>query len=86
MNSVRSRRRGRAAEQLAESYIEGRVSPRVVPFADLRDLGAWLQRTRRDQCAIGAPPHAAHAREGLTLEPCPGTCVIVRTHRRFISS
>ncbi len=29
----------------AESEIEGGVSPRVAPFADLRDLGALLQRT-----------------------------------------
>ena len=29
----------------AESEIEGGISPRVVPFADLRDLGALLQRT-----------------------------------------
>jgi SAM-dependent methyltransferase len=28
----------------AESNIEGGVSPRVAPFADLRDLGALLQR------------------------------------------
>jgi SAM-dependent methyltransferase len=28
----------------AESEVEGGVSPRVVPFADLRDLGAVLQR------------------------------------------
>jgi SAM-dependent methyltransferase len=28
----------------AESEVEGGVSPRVVPFADLRDLGALLQR------------------------------------------
>ena len=28
----------------AESEIEGGVSPRVAPFADLRDLGALLQR------------------------------------------
>ena len=28
----------------AEAEIEGGVSPRVVPFADLRDLGALLQR------------------------------------------
>ena len=28
----------------AESEIEGGVSPRVVPFADLRELGALLQR------------------------------------------
>ena len=29
---------------VAESEIEGGVSPRVAPFADLRDLGALLQR------------------------------------------
>jgi SAM-dependent methyltransferase len=29
----------------AESETEGGVSPRVAPFADLRDLGALLQRT-----------------------------------------
>jgi SAM-dependent methyltransferase len=29
----------------AESELEGGVSPRVAPFADLRDLGALLQRT-----------------------------------------
>jgi SAM-dependent methyltransferase len=28
----------------AESEIEGGISPRVVPFADVRDLGALLQR------------------------------------------
>ncbi len=28
----------------AEAEIEGGVSPRVAPFADLRDLGALLQR------------------------------------------
>src|SRR5208283_5749783 len=28
----------------AESDIEGGVSPRVAPFADLRELGALLQR------------------------------------------
>jgi SAM-dependent methyltransferase len=28
----------------AESEVEGGVSPRVAPFADLRDLGALLQR------------------------------------------
>lgn len=34
----------RQAFAAAESEIEGGVSPRVVPFADLRDLGALLQR------------------------------------------
>ncbi|HEY1980817.1 MAG TPA: methyltransferase domain-containing protein [Xanthobacteraceae bacterium] len=29
---------------VAESEIEGGISPRVAPFADLRDLGALLQR------------------------------------------
>lgn len=29
---------------IAESEIEGGISPRVAPFADLRDLGALLQR------------------------------------------
>jgi SAM-dependent methyltransferase len=29
----------------AEAEIEGGVSPRVAPFADLRDIGALLQRT-----------------------------------------
>src|SRR5204863_5098019 len=28
----------------AESEIEGGISPRVIPFADLRDMGALLQR------------------------------------------
>ena len=28
----------------AESEIEGGISPRVAPFADVRDLGALLQR------------------------------------------
>jgi SAM-dependent methyltransferase len=34
----------RQAFATAESDIEGGVSPRVAPFADLRDLGALLQR------------------------------------------
>lgn len=34
----------REAFAQAESEIEGGLSPRVVPFADLRDLGALLQR------------------------------------------
>jgi SAM-dependent methyltransferase len=34
----------RQAFTQAESEIEGGVSPRVAPFADLRDLGALLQR------------------------------------------
>jgi SAM-dependent methyltransferase len=34
----------RAAFAAAESEIEGGVSPRVAPFADVRDLGALLQR------------------------------------------
>ena len=34
----------RQAFAAAESDIEGGVSPRVAPFADLRDLGALLQR------------------------------------------
>jgi SAM-dependent methyltransferase len=34
----------RHAFAAAESEIEGGVSPRVAPFADLRDLGALLQR------------------------------------------
>ena len=34
----------RNAFAAAEAEIEGGVSPRVVPFADLRDLGALLQR------------------------------------------
>ena len=34
----------RQAFTAAESEIEGGVSPRVAPFADLRDLGALLQR------------------------------------------
>jgi len=34
----------RAAFAEAESEIEGGVSPRVSPFADMRDLGALLQR------------------------------------------
>jgi len=35
----------RAAFAQAESEIEGGVSPRVAPFADVRELGALLQRT-----------------------------------------
>jgi hypothetical protein len=34
----------RQAFAAAESEIEGGASPRVAPFADLRDLGALLQR------------------------------------------
>jgi SAM-dependent methyltransferase len=34
----------RQAFAAAESEIEGGVSPRIAPFADLRDLGALLQR------------------------------------------
>jgi SAM-dependent methyltransferase len=34
----------RAAFAQAESEVEGGVSPRVAPFADLRELGALLQR------------------------------------------
>ena len=34
----------RQAFAAAESEIEGGVSPRVAPFADIRDLGALLQR------------------------------------------
>ena len=34
----------RAAFAQAESEVEGGVSPRVAPFADLRDIGALLQR------------------------------------------
>jgi hypothetical protein len=34
----------REAFALAESEIEGGISPRVAPFADLRDIGALLQR------------------------------------------
>ena len=34
----------REAFAAAESEIEGGVSPRVAPFADLRELGALLQR------------------------------------------
>jgi SAM-dependent methyltransferase len=34
----------RAAFAQAESEVEGGISPRVAPFADLRDLGALLQR------------------------------------------
>lgn len=34
----------REAFAAAESEIEGGISPRVAPFADLRDLGALLQR------------------------------------------
>jgi SAM-dependent methyltransferase len=34
----------REAFAQAESEIEGGVSPRIAPFADLRDLGALLQR------------------------------------------
>jgi len=34
----------REAFALAEAEVEGGVSPRVAPFADLRDLGALLQR------------------------------------------
>jgi SAM-dependent methyltransferase len=35
----------RQAFTRAEAEIEGGVSPRVAPFADVRDLGALLQRT-----------------------------------------
>jgi SAM-dependent methyltransferase len=34
----------RQAFAVAEAEVEGGVSPRVAPFADLRDLGALLQR------------------------------------------
>jgi SAM-dependent methyltransferase len=34
----------RQAFAAAESEIEGGISPRVVPFADVRDMGALLQR------------------------------------------
>lgn len=34
----------RDALALAETQIEGGASPRVIPFADLRDLGALMQR------------------------------------------
>jgi SAM-dependent methyltransferase len=35
----------RQAFAAAEAEIEGGISPRVAPFADLRDIGALLQRT-----------------------------------------
>jgi SAM-dependent methyltransferase len=35
----------RQAFAVAEADLEGGVSPRVAPFADLRDIGALLQRT-----------------------------------------
>ncbi len=35
----------RQAFAAAEAELEGGVSPRVAPFADLRDIGALLQRT-----------------------------------------
>ena len=35
----------REAFAAAEAEVEGGVSPRVAPFADVRDLGALLQRT-----------------------------------------
>jgi len=35
----------RAAFAAAESEVEGGISPRVAPFADVRELGALLQRT-----------------------------------------
>ena len=34
----------REAIAIAESEIEGGVSPRVAPFVDVRELGALLQR------------------------------------------
>jgi SAM-dependent methyltransferase len=34
----------REAFAAAEAEVEGGISPRVIPFADLRDLGALLQR------------------------------------------
>ena len=34
----------RSAFAAAEAEVEGGISPRVLPFADLRDLGALLQR------------------------------------------
>ena len=34
----------RAAFADAESEVEGGLSPRVAPFADVRELGALLQR------------------------------------------
>lgn len=34
----------RQAFMAAEAEIEGGISPRVIPFADLRDMGALLQR------------------------------------------
>src|SRR5207302_5150719 len=34
----------RTAFAAAEAEIEGGISPRVAPFADLRELGALLQR------------------------------------------
>jgi len=36
----------RQAFAAAETELEGGVSPRVAPFADLRDVGALLQRSR----------------------------------------
>lgn len=36
----------RTAFLLAEEEIEGGISPRVAPFADVRDLGALLQRAQ----------------------------------------
>ncbi len=55
---------------LAEEEVEGGASPRVAPFADVRDLGALLQRAEfalpvvdADTVTVTYPdPLAAHAR------------------------
>ena len=36
----------------AESEVEGGLSPRVLPFADLRDLGALLQRAEAEMLNV----------------------------------
>jgi len=51
----------------AELEIEGGASPRVSPFADLRDLGALLQRAGFAEPVVDSDPTDVHYPDALDL-------------------
>ena len=72
----------------AESELDGGASPRVAPFADVRDLGGLLQRAQfalpvvdRDVVEVTYPDALALMRD---LRAMGATNVLVQRQRRFL--
>jgi NADH dehydrogenase [ubiquinone] 1 alpha subcomplex assembly factor 5 len=77
----------RTAFLLAEEEIEGGASPRVAPFADVRDLGALLQRAQFALPVVDADAVQVTYRDPLALMHdlrAMGATNVLRARRRTL--